>query len=164
MMSRYVFAGLLIAAGLGGPAFAGDYGDLKYYSAKGDFDEVTQEVENAIINRGFVIDYHGFIGNMLKRTGQDVGSAKAVYKDAEWYQFCSASLSRKTAEADPRNVGYCPYSIVVYELASEPGTVHVGYRSPMMVGSQASKQALAAVDKLLDEMAREATKQAAYRP
>jgi len=157
MILRYVFAALLIAAGLTGPVFAGGYGDLKLYSTKGNFDEVKEDVENAIINRGFVIDYHGFIDAMLKRTGKDVGSAKVLYKDAEFYQFCSASLSRKTMEADPRNIGYCPYVTVVYELASTPGTVHVGYRQPGMGGSEASKEALAAVGKVLDEIAREAT-------
>ena len=157
MFSRYFFAVLLITAALTGSALAGDYGDVKFYASKGKFNDVKENVENAIINRGFVIDYHGFVGNMLKRTGKDVGSAKLLYKDAEFYQFCSATLSRKALEADPRNIGYCPYVVVVYETASNPGTVHVGYRHLPQVGSEASKKALAAVDKVLDEIAREAT-------
>ncbi|NQU56712.1 MAG: DUF302 domain-containing protein [Rhodospirillales bacterium] len=156
MIFRYVFAALLVVGGLTGSVFAGEYGDLKFYNTKGNFNDVKENVEDAIINRGFVIDYHGFIGNMLKRTGKDIGSTKALYKDAQFYQFCSASLSRKTMEADPRNIGYCPYVVVVYELASTPDTVHVGYRHLGMGGSEESKKALAAVDKVLDEIAREA--------
>ncbi|MDA1090061.1 MAG: DUF302 domain-containing protein [Proteobacteria bacterium] len=158
MILRYVFAALLIVAGLTGSVFADSYGDLKLYNTKGNFNEVKEAVADGILNRGFVIDYHGFVGNMLKRTGKDVGSAKALYKDAEFYQFCSASLTRKAIEADPRNIGYCPYVVVVYELASTAGTVHVGYRQPGMVGSAESKEAMATIDKLLDDIAREATK------
>ena len=157
MILRYVIAALLIAAGLTGSAYAGGYGDLKIYSVKGNFNEVNEDVEDAILNRGYVIDYHGFVSNMLKRTGKDIGSTKVFYKDAEFYQFCSARLTRKAVEADPRNIGYCPYVIVAYELASNPGTVHVGYRHLAMAVSGESKKAMAAVEKVLDEIAREAT-------
>lgn len=157
MIFRYVLAALLIVAGLTGSVFAGGYGDLKIYSTKGNFNDVNEDVQDAILNQGFVIDYHGFVSNMLKRTGKDIGSTKVFYKDAEFYQFCSAGLTRKTVEADPRNIGYCPYVIVVYELASTPDTVHVSYRHLAMVGSEESKKALAAVDKVLDEIARKAT-------
>ncbi len=157
MILSRAFATLMMMAALANSALAGDYGDLKIYSTTNSFDDVKADVEDAIINRGFVIDYHGFIGNMLKRTAQDVGSTKALYKDAEFYQFCSASMSRKTMEADARNIAYCPYVIVVYEQAAKPGTVHVSYRPPAIVGSDVSKAALVTIDKLLDEIAREAT-------
>ena len=157
MNIRQTFAALLIASGLTAPALAGGYGDIRTYSTTNSFEDVTADVQDAIINRGFVVDYHGFIGDMLKRTAQDVGATKTLYKDAEFYQFCSASLSRKMMEADPRNIAFCPYVILVYEQMSQPGTVHVSYRPPAMVGSQDSKSALTTIDKLLDEIAREAT-------
>lgn len=157
MNVRYALAALLVVAGLSGPARAGDYGDLRILTTKGDFTEIKEALENAIVSRGFKIDHHSFIGNMLKRTAKAVGATKVVYRHAEFFQFCSATLSRNTMEADPRNIGYCPYVIAVYETAAEPGTIHVGYRPPAMVGSEASKKALAAVDKVLGEIIREAT-------
>lgn len=157
MTFRSTVAVLVLAAGLASPAFAGGDGDLGLYSTTRAFDEVKTDVEDAIINRGYVIDYHGYIGNMLKRTAGDTGGTKPLYKDAEFYQFCSANLSRKMMEADPRNIGFCPYVIMVYEEASKPGTVQVSFRRPAIVGSDASKSALTVIDKLLDEIASEAT-------
>jgi len=157
MIFRHLIIALLVSTGISSSVFASEYGDLKMYSAKAKFEDVKADVVSAIVNRGFVIDYHGFIGKMLKRTGKDIGSKKTIYKNAEFYQFCSAILSRRTMEADPRNIGYCPYVIVVYELASKPGTIQVGYRRIGRAGSANSKMALAAVEKTLDGIVREAT-------
>jgi uncharacterized protein (DUF302 family) len=128
------------------------------YSKKGArFDEVRDEVKLAIQGKGLVIDYESFVNRMLERTGKDVGSARKLYADAQAFVFCSAALSRKTMEADPANVSLCPYSIVVYATAREPGTVHVSYQRPWRPdGSAASKAALKEVESLLDGIAREA--------
>ncbi len=158
MIFRYLAAGFIFVMVLVSSAIAGSDGGFKFYNTKGDFAGVSADVEDAIINRGYVVDYHGFIGKMLKRTAQDVGDAKKVYKDAEFYQFCSAVLSRRMVEADPKNIGFCPYVVVVYELESAPGTIQVGYRNPPMTGSDESQKALGAIAKLLDEISREATK------
>jgi uncharacterized protein (DUF302 family) len=94
---------------------------------------------------------------MLERTAGDVGAARKLYADAQAFVFCSAVLSRKTMEADPANAALCPYSITVYATAEDPGTVHVAYQRPWRPdGSAASRAALAAVDRLLDSLAREA--------
>jgi uncharacterized protein (DUF302 family) len=94
---------------------------------------------------------------MLERTGKDVGSARKLYADAQAFVFCSAVLSRKTMEADAANAALCPYSIMVYATAQDPGTVHVAYRRPWRPdGSAASKAALKEVETLLDGIAREA--------
>lgn len=94
---------------------------------------------------------------MLERTGKDVGSARKLYADTHTFLFCSAALSRKTMEADPANITLCPYSIVVYEMAQQPGMIHVSYRRPWRPdGSQASAAALKEVEALLDAIAREA--------
>lgn len=149
---------LSLVVGLASIAFAQPGGGLKSYSVKSDFDDVTAEVEDAIINRGFVIDYHGFIANMLKRTRKDVGGGKEIYRDAEFYQFCSAKLSREMMEIDPQNIGYCPYVIHVFEAESQPGVVHVGYRQLAVSATGNSKRALEEVDKLLHDIVREVTK------
>ncbi len=60
-------------------------------------------------------------------------------------------------EADPANAALCPYSIMVYATAQDPGTVHVAYRRPWRPdGSAASQAALKQVERLLDSIAKEA--------
>ena len=130
---------------------------IKTYSAKAKLDDVLDDARQAIERRGLVVDHESFVGRMLERTGKDVGSARKLYADARALTFCSAVLSRKTMEADAANLAFCPYSVVVYEAAGEPGTVRVGYRRPWRAeGSAASKAALKEVEALLDGIAREA--------
>ena len=163
MTDRACLAILLVSAFLivaGGPAErvrAEPGGGVRTVAVEGAFEDVAEYVADAIVNRGLVIDYRGYIGRMLARTGKDAGSAKPLYRDAQFFQFCSAVFSRHTMEADPANIAFCPYVVFVYELAAKPGTVHVGYRRPARTGSEASRKALAAVDKLLDAIVREAT-------
>lgn len=92
------------------------------YSKKGaKFQDVREDLKLAIEERGLVIDYVSYVNRMLERTGKDVGSARKLYTDAQAFVFCSAALSRKTMEADPANVSFCPYSIMVYATAAEQG-------------------------------------------
>lgn len=109
------------------------------YEAKGPFDAVKEDVVLAIRDRGLVVDYTSYIGNMLERTAKDVGSARRVYEKAEAVQFCSAVVSRRTMEADPANIAFCPYVIAIYALPGKPGTVHLAFR-----------RTLPEVDKLLE--------------
>lgn len=127
------------------------------YSKRAKFEEVRDDLKLAIEGKGLVIDYHSFVGRMLERTGKDVGSSRKLYADAQAFVFCSAALSRKTMEADAANIAFCPYSMVVYATAQDPGTVQVAYRRPWRPdGSAASTAALKAVETLLDGIAREA--------
>jgi len=127
------------------------------HSKAAKFEDVREDLKLAIEGKGLVIDYESFVNRMLERTGKDVGSARKLYADARAFVFCSAALSRKTMEADPANVSLCPYSIMVYATAQQPGTVHVSYRRPWRPeGSAASRAALREVEALLDGIAREA--------
>jgi uncharacterized protein (DUF302 family) len=129
------------------------------YSKRGKFEDVRDELKLAIEAKGLVIDYQSFVNRMLERTGKDVGSARKLYADAQAFVFCSAALSRKTMEADPANASFCPYSIMVYATAQDPGTVRVSYRRPWRPdGSAASRAALKDVEALLDGIAREAVR------
>ncbi|AXT26721.1 DUF302 domain-containing protein [Ruegeria sp. AD91A] len=92
----------------------------------GSFDDATFAVESAIVGQGLVIDYVSHVGEMLNRTGADVGSDKQIFAAADIFIFCSAKISREVMEADPMNIGYCPYGIFVTE--GDDG-VKVGYRS-----------------------------------
>ncbi|AKI00149.1 hypothetical protein IMCC20628_01432 [Hoeflea sp. IMCC20628] len=93
------------------------------------FADAAQGVNDAIINKGFKVDYHGFIGEMLKRTAGDVGATKELYTDAEFFTFCSAVVSRDVMEADIGDIAYCPYVVFVYEDAATPGKVTIGHRN-----------------------------------
>ncbi len=92
----------------------------------GSFDDATFAVESAIVGQGLVIDYVSHVGEMLNRTGADVGSDKQIFSAADIFIFCSAKISREVMEADPMNIGFCPYGIFVTE---DDDGVMVGYRS-----------------------------------
>jgi len=147
---------LAAAVAFAPPVAAGEVTD---YTTDTDFATVRQDLGDAVINRGYVIDYEAYIGDMLKRTRSDVGGDKEIYKEAEFIQFCSAVLSRDTMAADPANISTCPYVLFVYERSDEPGRVHVGFRRVDETGSDASKAALAKVNSVLDEIAKEAAGQ-----
>ncbi|GAB4348984.1 MAG: hypothetical protein Kow0026_04010 [Oricola sp.] len=105
---------------------AGD--DVETRETEAAFADVAQAVQDGIINRGYTIDYHGFIGDMLKRTATDVGADKQLYNDAEFFTFCSAVMSRDVMEGDIGDIAYCPYVVFVYENAETPGKMTVGFR------------------------------------
>lgn len=91
----------------------------------GSFEDATFAVESAIVGQGLVIDYVSHVGEMLERTGLDVGSDKMLFKAADIYIFCSAVVSRAVMEADPMNIVHCPYGIFVAE--TDDG-VMIGHR------------------------------------
>lgn len=153
-------AALALAFALAAPASADDSrGLVMVFKSKAKFEDVKEDVANAVTKRGLVIDYTGHIGAMLDRTAKDVGATKKIYAEAEAMQFCSATLSRRMMEADPANITFCPYVIVVYSLASDPSAVYVAYRRPQIGGSPASQAALKAVGELLRDIVRDAIKQ-----
>jgi hypothetical protein len=102
--------------------------DVISAKATGGFAEVKDNVVLAIQARGYKIDYTAHIGNMLERTGKDVGSTKRVFGNAEAVLFCSAVVSRRMMENKPSNIAYCPYVIALYTLPEDPKTVFIVYR------------------------------------
>ncbi len=102
--------------------------EMVTYETDQPFDDVAFGVENAILNEGLVAENVSHVGEMLERTREDVGSDVTLFEAAEVYSFCSAVLSREVMEADPMNIGFCPYDIFVMQLAGEE-TVTVGYRA-----------------------------------
>ncbi|MXQ07461.1 DUF302 domain-containing protein [Alphaproteobacteria bacterium GH1-50] len=81
----------------------------------GSFEDATFAVETAIVGQGLVIDYVSHVGDMLNRTGEDVGSDVMLFKNADIFVFCSAVISREVMEEDPMNIAHCPYGIFVAE-------------------------------------------------
>jgi len=149
------FAVLLFCASLAAPALA-RADPVVDYAVRGSFDDVKQMVVIAIENHGLVVNHESKVGEMLERTGKDLGAAKQIYLGAEVLEFCSATLSRQAMEADARLLAYCPYGIGIYVLPKEPDIVHIVYRRPRADGIDAATDALKQVAELLDAIAREA--------
>lgn len=124
--------------------------------ARGSFDDVKQMLVLTIENRGLVVNHESQVGQMLERTGRDIGASKRIYEKAELVEFCSANLSRQVMEADPRLLAFCPFGIGIYTLPDEPGTVHLVYRRPRLDGDGKAAQALKQVDQLLHDIVHEA--------
>jgi uncharacterized protein (DUF302 family) len=132
--------------------------ELYTKSKTASFEDVKFDLTNAVIERGLVVDYTGSVAGMLDRTGADVGSTKKLYRHAEYLVFCSAKLSRQMMEADPANIGFCPFVVYIYERSDKPGEVVVGARPPTARGDDASRKALAEVEALLQGIVSDAVK------
>lgn len=116
---------LALVAGLAVPAFAQEY---KTVVVDDTIDNVTFAVESAIIDKGLVIDSVSHVGEMLARTGVDMGSDVVLFEEANVYNFCSASVSREVMEADLMNIAFCPYGIFVFSTPDTPDQTTVGHR------------------------------------
>ena len=100
--------------------------DSTIYAFDGTFEDATFAVESAILDQGLVIDYVSHTGEMLARTGPDLGSDVDLFAAADIFVFCSAKLSREVMEINPMNIAHCPYAIFV---ADQAGDVSIGYRN-----------------------------------
>jgi uncharacterized protein (DUF302 family) len=123
MTPRICVAALALC--LTSPALADDFFTV---DVQADYDDVLFSVEQAITNRGLVIDHVSLVGEMLARTKADVGGSKDLFAAAHVFSFCSATISREVMEAKLTNVQFCPYGIHVYQPAEDGAPVSVGYR------------------------------------
>jgi len=114
----------------------------------GDFETVSFDLTNVIVNRGLKVDSEGFVSKMLDRTKDATGNG-SPYVDGRYYTFCSAKLSQATMDANPDNLAACPYVIFAYELKSSPGKTVIGYRRPLGAPGDASQKALDKIEQLL---------------
>lgn len=124
-----MFRAIVIVCGLAAMATAAAAEDFTATEVEDSFDNVAFAVENAILARGLVIDSISHVGDMLDRTGADVGSDRKLFAGAQVFLFCSATVSRQVMEADAHNIRHCPYGIHVYELPDAPGRVIVSHRT-----------------------------------
>jgi len=149
-----LFAAVLVAAALPLVSSASAAEGVSYTRKGVGYADARLDLENAIVGQGLKIDYVGNIGAMLQRTGADVGSSEPVYRNGEFFTFCSAVLSRAMMEADPANISQCPYVMFVYEHVATPGEIVIGYRKLTVAGKGA--KALEQINELLDKIARDA--------
>ena len=141
-----VLLGLLLAL-----SAAADEG-VRVVAAKGKFADVKEDVVAAIEQRGLVVNFVAHVGDMLERTGRDLGKTTRIYDQAEVLEFCSATTSRAMMEADPQNLVYCPYTIAIYTLPGKAGVVYLAHRQ------YPKTAALLPVAALLDGIVADATK------
>lgn len=132
--------------------------DVQTYTKKADFDDVRFELGNAVTTRGFAAHSEGNLAKMLTQTGADLGSTTVIYKRAEFITFCSARYTRAMVEADPANIGNCPFLVFAYEIAAKPGDVVVGFRKLGTARSEPVKKVFAEIEAMLDGLVRDAIK------
>jgi len=154
-MFRTALVAALLYFGLTqGALAAGD--SIAVFTKTGNFEDVRDAVDMAITGRGLVVNNVSHLGEMLERTGKDLGKSRQIFLKAEILEFCSAVVSREMMEPDPDNIVFCPYAISVYVVPEKPDEVRVAYRKPHKVGSPDSQKALKAVDELLFGIVKEA--------
>lgn len=137
------------------PAYSAN-NSIKSYQFEGSYEDAVFDLGEALTNKGLVIDHKAQVANMLNRTAKDIGATTTVYKNGQVIEFCSAKLSRDAMEADPLNMAFCPYSMFVFETVANPGKITIGYKILTGASGTASIKALKAVNKIMDEMVREA--------
>jgi uncharacterized protein (DUF302 family) len=154
-MLRIAYAAvLLFAVSVHGALAAGEH--MALFTKAGSFEDIRDAVEMAITDRGLVVNNISHVGEMLERTGKELGATKQIFLKAEVLEFCSAVVSRKMMEHDPDNIVFCPYVISIYVVPDKPNEVRVAYRKPQIAGSPESQKALNAVDELLSGIVKDA--------
>ena len=98
------------------------------YSTEESFEDVMDNIKMAIENRGMYINNVMHMSEMLERTGKDLGFDKQIYLKADSIEFCSAVLSRKMTEEDPRRIINCPFIVSIYVLPAEPDKTYIAHR------------------------------------
>jgi len=152
LLIAFVFGSLLLAQN------AAADGAVVVRAIEGEFEDVRERVVFAVQSQGLVVDHTSKVGNMLLRTGKDLGETTRVFGDAEVLEFCSALVSRRMVEADPQLLAFCPYGIAVYTLPGNPQTTYVSYRRLVSnLVSPKQKVVLQRVESLLETIVDEAS-------
>lgn len=126
-----------------------------------DFEDLFADLQDAIINKGLVIDFIGNVDEMLLRTSNAADSVtpsgqKSPYLHAKHLQFCSSRLTHMAVSADPINLAICPYIIFIYETHANPGKVTLGFRPPIFGPSKRSAKIKLEILKFLQDIVDEA--------
>ncbi len=151
----------LIVAGIGLLAMAQNVaadGVVEVRAIEGNFEEIRERVVFAVQSQGLVVDHTSKVGEMLARTGKDLGETNQIFGNAEVLEFCSALVSRRMVEADPQLLAFCPYGIAVYTLPGKPQTTYVSYRRMVSnLATPGQKAVLERVEALLEAIVEEAS-------
>ena len=145
---------LVVSLGLFLPLSTAQAEDVRgLIEVEGEYKEIREMLNMAFADQGLVIAHVSNVGEMLERTGKDLGATREPYVNAEVVEFCSASFSRKLMEADPRNLLFCPFSVAIYTVPEKPGIVHLSWLKIGQLQIEGSDEARAAVEGLLQSIA-----------
>ena len=128
---KLVLPGLLVASVLSVAPFpdpAAAAGGYAVYESDASFDDVLDALKLAIEERGMYINNVMHMGEMLERTGKDLGMDEPIYGRAESIEFCSAVLSREMTSEEPARIVNCPFIISVYTLPGREGATFIAHR------------------------------------
>lgn len=124
-------------------------GPYAIYRSTSAFEDVVQALQIAIEGKGLYINNRLQIGEMLERTGKDLGMEGQIYLKAESFEFCSALLTRRIASENPARIINCPYVISVYVRPKEPQITYIVHRrvdrgdeSPLMKDAETMLESL----------------------
>ncbi len=152
-----IFAALAIV----GTANAEKKRDFTIHHKDAPFEDVFQDLQDAVINQGLVIDYIGHVNEMLIRTADAVlddtdDGEKTPYLNAKFILFCSAALTHQAVRANRHNLATCPYVIFAYQTHERPERTIVGYRNPEMGVPGPTRLVMEKVKQLLETVVAEA--------
>jgi len=120
---------LLVLAALAAlPATVSAGGAYAVYESDSGFETVMEGAKTAILERGMYVNNIMHMGEMLERTGKDLGMDEKIYERAESIEFCSAVLSRKMTAEDPSRIVNCPFILSIYTLPGQPDKTFVAHR------------------------------------
>ena len=157
IICSFIIPLLVIGAGT---ALADDRRDYTvHYKQDADFEEVFADLEDAIINKGLVIDYVGFVNTMINRTAAavtDSAGYESPYLNAKFLQFCSAKLTHEAIQISPKNIATCPYVVFVYQTREKPDRIVMGYRNPEIGIPGPTRFVMEKVDNLIKEIVADA--------
>ncbi|MFT5658872.1 MAG: hypothetical protein ACI9KN_002153 [Gammaproteobacteria bacterium] len=142
LFATVILATLLSIVGM--PTIAQTQVNADYIrSIEASFGDVFDELKNAVINKGLVIDYIGNVDQMLERTAlvnseANAEQSKPVYLSAKYMQFCSSTLTHTSVRANPQNLSMCPFVVFIYETHANPGHIIIGYQPPTLSNDEES--------------------------
>ena len=128
---RFVLVALMLTIASYSASKTMNVGYSVIYTVEGEkWEDINNDIKDAIGDKGIVISYTSHAHTMLNRTAKDAGLKQGVYQNAEIHLFCQALLSHKMTQQNPHIISGCPYGISVYELRNKKNTIYVSYRKP----------------------------------
>lgn len=124
------------------------------YSVQAEYDDVWRSLEAALNGQGLTVSSVSHVGEMLERTGKELGRTKRIFGKANVMEFCSAVISRNMLERNPHLIAFCPYQIMVYTLPDDEKKVYLSYRR-LIWKDDSGRDVLEPVENLLDGLIKE---------
>lgn len=126
------------------------------HSVYADYDEIWKGLEIALNERGLTVSSVSHVGEMLERTGKELGRTRKIFEKANVMEFCSAVISRDMMERNPHFLAFCPYQIMVYTLPDDEKKVYLSYRR-LIWRDDSGREVLEPVERLIEGLIKDVT-------